>query len=161
MSDVDPFASAGAEDDPFDDAPQVSAYPKLEQLRGRLLLVKPTKLEEHILTKFGTPTNPQYQDRITADVYVVDGPSVEGFDGESEFLDMYLSNDRLVKQLRRNIGGRMVLGRLETFEPGKKAMAGNPWGFQEATAEDKGLARVFWKARSQPKPAAAPTNPFA
>ncbi len=160
MSDVDPFASAGEDGDPFADAPNVSAYPKVDQLRGRLLLVKPTKLEENLLSSFSKPGKPQYQDRVTADVYVVDG-SPEGFPGEAEFLDMYFSQDRLVKQLKRNIDGPMILGRLDTFKPGLKAEQGNPWGFQPATAEDKGLARVFWKARSQPKPAAAPANPFA
>ncbi len=158
MTDLDPFASAGADDDPFADAPQVSAFPKMDQLRGRLLLVKPTKLEENLLSQFGKPGKPQYQDRITADVYVVDGGSPDGFDGETEFLDMYFSQDRLVKQMRRSIGGLMVLGRLETFKPGLKAEAGNPWGLQEASPEDKGLARTFWKARSTPKP---PANPFA
>lgn len=158
MSDMDPFASAGEEDDPFADAPQVSAYPKMEQLRGRLLLVKPTKLEEGLLSKYGKPNQPQYQDRITADVFVVDGGAVDGFPGESEFLDMYISQDRLVKQLKRNVGGQMILGRLDTYKPGTEAKAGNPWGLQEATAEDKGLARTFWKARTQPK---QPANPFA
>lgn len=152
----DPFGTP--EEDPFASAPQVSAYPKMDDLRGRLLLVKAHKLEEGLLSSFSKPGKPMYQDRITADVYVVDGGAPEGFEGETEFLDMYLSQDRLVKQLKRSVpGGRMILGRLDTFKPGTKAEAGNPWGLQEPTDEDKAKARVFWKARSEPvKP-----NPFA
>ncbi len=151
----DPFGTP--EEDPFTTAPQVSSYPKMDDLRGRLLLVKPSKLEEGLLSSFSKPGKPQYQDRITADVYVVDGGSPEGFDDETEFLDMYFSQDRLVKQLKRSIaGGRMILGRLETFKPGTKAEAGNPWGFQEPTEDDKTRAREFWKARSVPVKA----NPF-
>lgn len=151
MSD-DPFGTP--EEDPFASAPQVSAYPKVDQLRGMLLLVKATKLEEGLLSSFSKPGKPVYQDRVTADVYVVDG-APDGFEGETEFLDMYFSQDRLVKQMKRSINGRMILGRLDTFKPGTKAEAGNPWGFQEPSEEDKNLARAFWRARS------APANPFA
>lgn len=158
MTDADPFASAGEEDDPFADAPAVGAYPTPEQLRGHLLLIKPTKLEENILSaRFSKPGKPVYNDRITADVYVVDG-SPKGFEGETEFMDMYWSGDRMVKQLKRNVGGVMVLGRLQTYKEGVEAGPGNPWGLLVATPEDKGMARTFWKARSQPKTA---PNPFA
>lgn len=160
MSNEDPFAAAGTDEDPFaSDLPQVSTYPKMDQLRGRLLLIKPSKLEENLLSSFSKPGSPQYQDRVTADVYVVDGPPVEGFDGENEFLDMYFSQDRLVKQLKRNVlpGSKMLLGRLDTFKEGEPAKAGNPWGLKDPTDDDRSLARTFWKARATTKPA----NPFA
>lgn len=157
----DPFDGAPG-DDEFDSPPDVSAWPSVENLKGMLLLIRPTKFEEHILSvAFSKPGKEVYQDRITADVYTVEGKPIPGFEGITEFLDVYISGERVVKQLVRSIGVRPVLGRLDTYT-GEKAGPGNPWGLTPPTPEDKEIARSYLRAHkiAPPKTQQA-TNPFA
>lgn len=87
--------------------PTRGAFPKLEELEGRLVLIQPSKCE----------TVPGYknvgtQERITADVVVLDG---EG--APERFDDMYLSQKGLVPMLKRCLkpgaAHPFVLGRVE------------------------------------------------
>jgi hypothetical protein len=179
----DPFAGAnGSPDGDQFDAPAVipSEYPKLVDLRTRLLLLAPTKYEQGIASAFRNQDGTvQLQNRMTANVYVVDGGPVAGFE-VTAFSSMYVSNGRLVDQMMKAYKGQsMVLGRLDTKEGGtSKAGAGNPWGLADPTEEDKQLARAyiaagyrqpgegpdgFPQAPAQPQfsqPGAAPTPPW-
>jgi hypothetical protein len=179
----DPFAGAnGSPDGDQFDAPAAipSEYPKLVDLRTRLLLLAPTKYEQGIASAFKNQDGTvQLQNRMTANVYVVDGGPVAGFE-TSSFSAMYLSNGRLVDQLMKAYKGQsMVLGRLDTKDGnGTKAGAGNPWGLADPTEADKQLARAyiaagyrqpgegpdgFPQAPAQPQfsqPGAAPTPPW-
>lgn len=141
--------------DPFSDPTNVSAYPKVTDLRGHLVLLKPTKLEEGLLSAFSKPGKPQYQDRVTADVVVLDGP-LDDFE-DDEFPDMFFSQARLVSQMKRSIGG-MVLARLDTREPGTKAGEGNPWGLNPPTDDDRKVARKYLADLEKSK---AEEDPFA
>jgi hypothetical protein len=149
----DPFAGAnGSPDgDPFDAPAEIpSEYPKLVDMWERLLMVQPTKYEQGIASSFRNQDGTvQLQNRMTANVYVIDGGPVGTFT-VSSFSAMYISNGRLVDQLMKAYKGQsMVLGRLDTKDgkaktgTPKKAGAGNPWGFQDPTEEDKALARAY------------------
>ena len=144
---MDPFAApAGQPDgDPFA-APSaiLSEFPKLANLKGRLLMIRPVKFEERIPSKFRNPDGTvQLQDRMTADVYVIDGGEIPGFGG-SDFPGMYISNDRLAKQIVPKLGtGLMALGRLSLLKPDQDPGAGNPWGLLDPTEEDKQKARAY------------------
>lgn len=143
----DPFAgSNGGQDGDLFQAPAAipSEYPKLENLRTRLLMIAPKKYEQGIPSAFRNPDGTvQTQNRMTADVFVVDGGPVPGFE-VTAFTSMYLSNARIVDQLMGGYKeGFMVLGRLDTFKPGTKAGAGNPWGLSDPTEQDKQLARDY------------------
>lgn len=62
-----------AADDPFGDPGSSSTYPSLKQLKGRTLIVRPTKLEKGL----PNPLQPgQTRDRMTADVVVLDGDPI-------------------------------------------------------------------------------------
>jgi len=152
---VDPFAGTGGSPsgDPFSAPATIpSEYPKLEGLRTRLLLIAPTKYEQGIPSAFKDSNGVvQLQNRMTADVYVVDGGQVTGFD-VTAFTSMYISNARLVDQLMKGFKEHfMILGRLDTFKPGTNAGAGNPWGLADPTEQDKQAARAYIAAgRRQP-----------
>lgn len=145
-------------------------FATIESFRGRLVLIKPTKLE----TGLPNQMNPgQLQDRMTADVSVVDGRGpVQQFKNRQptgqilagpEFPGTWFSQDRVVKQLMDAYkNGTMVLGVLETYKPGQQAIKGNPWGIVEATEEQKQLARNYLANRTignATAPAAAPQYP--
>lgn len=155
----------GQQADPFGTAPDVSNYPKMDQLRGCLLLITPTRLETGLLSSFSKPGNPQYQDRITANVVVLDNLPVRLASGQpfevNEFTAMYFSQSRLVAQLSPNVGtGRAILGRLDTYRPGEKAEAGNPWGIAPMTDADADLARRYLAGdRSMIPPLSTPAAP--
>jgi hypothetical protein len=95
------------------DRPSGSVYPKIDELEGQLVLVKPIRVE----------TVPGYQgkgttERITADVHVYDDES-----GTWEsYEDMYLSQLGLVpalkKKLKPGVAKPFVLGRI-TMAPSK------------------------------------------
>ena len=89
---------------------------------GRLVLVKPTKVERDLPNNLGKPGDKQ--DRMTADVVILDGPPFM-FGGAPEkgqphthngappyeILSMYISSGPLISQCERRIG-EYVLGRL-------------------------------------------------
>ena len=87
--------------------PTRSAFPKIEEMEGRLLLVKPSKVEYKVKGKFGEQT------RVTADVVILDDPE----EGVVEHEDMYLSQKGLTGMLEKCLkpGSKhpYVLGRLQ------------------------------------------------
>jgi hypothetical protein len=89
--------------DLFEQARSGGSYPKVEDLEGKLVLVRPSKTEE-VDGKFGK------QDRVTADVTVFED------DGSAEtYSDMYLSQRGMVPSLKRALNGQakpFILGRV-------------------------------------------------
>lgn len=151
-----PFSTAQGEN-PFAVAvAPLSVFPKMVQLNGLLLLIKPVKLEENLLnTRFSKPGQPpQTYDRLTADVETIDYTPA-GFDS-NVFPSMYISGSRLITQLRGNLAtGKPVLGRLSLYKPNEAAGAGNPWGLLEPTPEDVQLALRYVNGTHEPQAAAA------
>lgn len=164
--------------DPFADPAAVpSTYPSTESLRGRLVMIVVRKIEQ-----VPNRQNPQVMnDRITADVTVVDGrgpvPVFKNYQHTGQFLEgpsfpgMYISGSRLVTQLTPYIGtNQPVLGVIDTYQPGQRQGQGNPWGLTAATPEQRAIAVNFLNTRSvagaaAPAPApvqqAAPVAPQA
>lgn len=176
---TDPFAAP---------APVASAFASADSFRGRLVLIKPTKLEYDIPKSAANPTGP-CGNRITANVTVVDGsgpvqvfsnrvPTGVMLDGP-EHIGVWFNQDRLatsgglIDPSQPNLAtGRpgqllpLVLGRLETYKPGQPAGQGNPWGLLPPSEEDKQTARNFLAGQTMAKVAgpagpAATGNPFA
>lgn len=174
--------------DPFQTpTPRTSAFPSVASFRGRLILIRPTKLEHDVPKQASAPTGPK-GDRVTANVSVVDGsgpvelfpggnPSGKFLDG-TEFRGVWFGQDQLAAGLQDVRGNllEMVLGRVDTLKPGTRAGQGNPWVFTEPTEEDKQRARDYLasqmvggaSAPTQPAPtkapqyqAAPPQGPFA
>ena len=153
---TDPFASP---------AVIPSTYPSVQSFHGRLVLISPKKIEQR-----PNKQNPaQMDDRITADVTVVDGQGavplwsnrvqtgqfLEGPD----FTGVYFGQSRIVKQLFPSIPSGMVLARIGLYKEGQPAGQGNPWGLVDPTEEDKQIARNFLANRTigaVSAPAAAP-----
>lgn len=117
---VDPFAAAqvsstgapgntGDEVDPFGQKPseiKLSDFPKMDDLYGKLLVIEATKLEKVAKSKEFGGKDGETQDRVTADVTVID------LDNPSEsktYSDMYLSQQALVGQVKGLIAKRLPL----------------------------------------------------
>lgn len=137
----DTATPVAANDDPFA-APTRSAFPKLDDLDGRLLLIKPTKLERDVPGKFGK------QDRITADVVVLDDPE----EGVREIDKMYLSQKGIVGMLEGCLkpGKKpFVLGRLH------RSPSGDSWRAKAEATEggiDALIAEFFRKGGKGEEP---------
>lgn len=150
--------------DPFEDAKPASVFPSMEQLVGRLVLVKPTKLTEKVPSgKYKNPDGtPVLSDRIDADLTVVDGP-LDDFD-TVEFSSMFIGGSYQVTQLRPVLArGSQMLGRIQLKNPGQSKGQGNPWGFEPPTEADKQIARDYLAGRTvgAAMAPAAPKNPFS
>lgn len=161
---TDPFsapASGGAKYPKLeirDDDNQIVKDPNC--LHGRLLMITPLKVETvpNRLSQVPGAT----QERVTADVVVLDDQTVYGPssvigppEGELEqvpaaFDGMYFSQAALVSQMRKatkaNMAGadpkRMVLGRLKK-EPPKEKGRYPTWVLADPTEADKQLARNY------------------
>lgn len=127
--------------------PTRGAFPKVEELEGRLVLIKPSKVEYGVSGKFGK------QDRVTADVIVLDDPDAP--DGVDEHADMYLSQRGLVptleKCLKPNAKHPWVLGVISKF-PSKEL---REKGVETPEAIDAALAEWARKGGKGEKPAFA------
>lgn len=151
--------------DPFSGSTGAGNFPKVEDLEGLLVLIRPTKLEQ-VPDRFSKAVPKPMKDRITADVVVF---LAEG--GTETYEDMYLSQAGIVptckKTLRRNDPSKpFVLGRIgmgptddskkkgwDTQEKLKQAISewvarggkgDKPtfwWGLMPLTEEDANLAR--------------------
>lgn len=154
--------------DPFG-APAVipSTYPSAQSFHGRLVLISPKRMDQ-----IPNRQNPQkLDDRITADVTVVDGlgpvplwknrVQTGAFLDGPDFTGVYFSQNRIVKQLASAIPAGMVLARVGLYKEGQPQGEGNPWGLVDPTEEDKQMARNFLATRtvnglSAPAPVAQP-----
>lgn len=159
--------------DPFaNPTPRVSTFPSVASFRGRLVLIRPLKIERDIPKQASAPNGPK-GDRVTANVTVVDGsgpvelfpqgnPSGQFIDGP-EFRGVYIGQDQLAAGLQDVTGNLLglVLTRIDTLKPGTRPGQGNPWVFNEASEADKDMARAFLAAQmvggaSAPSAAPAP-----
>jgi hypothetical protein len=161
---VDQFGGA----DPFansDPAKPAAKGPRLRELYGRLLILIPAKVEV-VPNRLGKPG--ETQDRMTADVVVLDGGTIH-YGGKPEevpsvphdktaevphkFPSMFISSVALISQCRDALASRqqgkpgMVIGRLTKGEDTGK---GNPpWILTPATDADKAIGRA-WLASNDP-----------
>lgn len=143
---TDPFGAPGA---------IPSEFPTMASLRGRLVLIKPLK-QETVPNNQGAPG--QMQERVTANVTVVDGlgpvpvmnrgvPTGQTLAGP-EFQGMWISQEVIVKQLAEALRtGGMVLGRVDTRTPGSAPGKGQPWGLIDPSEQDKQTARDYLAGR--------------
>lgn len=143
----DPFAEA---------APIQSNFASVQSFRGRLVLIEPVKTEMKPNQDTGL-----LQETVTATITTVDGKGpVEIFnrgDATGRMLPgprhegVWIGQEILVGQLKTADGHlrKMILTRIDTKTPGKKAMKGNPWGFAVGLPEtDKQMARDFLANRT-------------
>lgn len=159
---VQPFGG----DDPFSGpAPQQARGPRLREMYGRLLLLVPHKLEEGLVSR--TYTNPDgtpvINDRMTADVIVLDGEPIN-YGGKPEAMPpvahtkvagvphkttaMFISSAGLISQCREALAKKitqgspgLVLGRLTRGESSGKGEP--PWLLTQPTDADKQIARQY------------------
>jgi hypothetical protein len=116
--------------DEFDNPGTTTAI-NLEELNGRLLLIKPSRLEVNISTVLGA------KDATVADVHVLDGPTPGEVAGEA-----FIWPKVLQAQLRSLVSsGRYCLGRLGqgVAKPGQNP----PWKLADPTDDDKAAARKY------------------
>lgn len=177
----DPFAGGAAtatEDDPFGKPSRSGNFPKVPQLFGKLVIIKPTKFEQ-------VPKPPQFGgkpgetvERMTADVVVFDGDEVAEYDS------MYLSQAGIVGAAKRNYkAGKPTLGTVhmypsklsaDKFPGGREEIEANAamlawvraaqddpeikspynmaWGLEPATPEESARAIAWWNNRPKPNP---------
>jgi hypothetical protein len=146
------------ETDPFEGAappPPREDRPKMRHLNNRLVIVTPAKIERGIPN---TLTPGAVQDRITADIEILDGATLMyGDDPDTgkqadkrmeipgRIEGMYLNGARMVAQLTvREEGGRLrkqVLGRVRAVPngPGQRPS----WILETPTTADYDAARVY------------------
>lgn len=150
--------------DPFGQPAPRAERPRPTDLYGRLLLIIPKRLEEGVTsaTLKNTDGSAQVQDRLTADVIVLDVSDTNPLDyggspekmpptphtkratAPTRFVDMYLSGKGLISQSRDALAKRrrnepgMVLGRLT-----KEAGQNKPWLLAPYTEQDAALARQY------------------
>lgn len=134
---------------PFIAASGASDFPHMGDLRGRLLLITPRKIEI-----VPSQTNPGSTfESVSSDVVVLDGgpvvsmdPAANGkvFDGHA-FTGIGLSGVRVARQLRELAGtGQVVLGRINTQRGTGPAAKGNAWGVEtQFTPQDAELATRY------------------
>ena len=102
-----------------------------EDIKGRLLLIKPHSVETGIKTSYGET------DAVRADVIVLDGPGAP-----TEYNDTLIFPRVLQGQVRSNAGtGRMNLGRLG--QGNKKPGQSPPWMLGDPNDADKAIARDY------------------
>lgn len=155
-----PYAPEGA--DPFGAPAPRADRPTMLCLPGRLLLIIPKRMEYQVPVKNPKPGMPTHQDRLTADVIVLDGGTLHyGGDPQArpprphdkttevphKIEGMYISQVGLLSQTREEIAkmqaGKvgMLLGRLGYGEATKGNNA--PYLLQPFTPEDAAIARAW------------------
>lgn len=152
--------------DPFSGpAPQAPRAPRFREMYGRLVLLIPRKLETGVVSRTFTNQDgtPAIQDRLTADIIVLDGGPIT-YGGAPEKVppiphtmtenvphrwpNAYISFGGIISQCRVALSkivteGRpgMVLGRVTR---GTEATKGEPpWLLSEPTEADKAIARAY------------------
>jgi len=122
------------------DAPGSASGVTWEQLDGRLVLVKPLKVEVGINTVVGV------RDATVADVIVLDGTAAGTVHSATFVFPKVLQS-----QLKANVGsGRYNLGRVGkgVAKPGQNA----PWLLTDPTEADKQAARNYLASAPAPAP---------
>jgi hypothetical protein len=117
----------------------------LEALMGRLLLIKPSRVEVGVSTVLGN------KDATVADVHVLDGEDPGQMFGEA-----FIWPKVLQAQLRSTVSaGRYCLGRLGqgNAKPGQNP----PWKLADPTEDDREVARNYLAELAAP-PITAPDN---
>lgn len=126
------------------------ARPRIMDMAGRLVLIRPTKIERGVPN---TIEPGKFQDRVTADVIVLDGGPLD-FGGKPEkgvphttrvnapytVISMWITQQVIVLQLEREIGGA-VLGRI-----GRGAATGNrqpAWRLLDPSDADRAAATAY------------------
>jgi hypothetical protein len=113
------------------DGPAAATAINLEELKGLLLLIKPSRVEQGISTVLGA------RDATVADVHVLDGDSPGELVGEA-----FIWPKVLQAQLRANVStGRYCLGRLG--QGVAKKGQNPPWKLEDPTDADKEAARKY------------------
>jgi hypothetical protein len=172
--DDDPFAvhrvadgGSTTDEDPFGQPQSGGEYPKIVDLNGCLLLLTPAKIDT--VPAYGAK-NGETEERLTADLIVVDGPTGNAYIGEA-FDSMWFNQGSIVKSGRLALKNRqgMILGRLVRVPTKETRIAHNvesaveyegllerwdfrrakapsfAWVLREYTPEDAVLARKFLK----------------
>lgn len=147
--------------DPFSGpAPQAPRGPRLRDIYGRLVLVLPIKVEQNLPNRLQPGT---FQDRMTADVIVLDGGPI-AYGGKPEAFPsvphdktatvphrtarQFISSVGLISQCRDALAKRlrgepgMVLGRLTTGKPPEDG-SNPPWLLSPYTEQDAAIARAY------------------
>ncbi|HWS92873.1 MAG TPA: hypothetical protein VN306_10375 [Mycobacterium sp.] len=130
--------------DEFDNPGTATAI-NLEELNGRLLLIKPSRVEVGVSTVLGN------KDATVADVHVLDGDAPGQLYGEA-----FIWPKVLQAQLHSTVStGRYCLGRLGqgVAKPGQNP----PWKLEDPTEDDKQRARKYL-ADLAAEPVTAPDN---
>ena len=161
---VAPPVATATEGDPFSGpAPQRPRGPRMRDMHGRLLLIRPLFVEKH---KSTDPTTHQEteKDRMTADVIILDGGPIH-FGGTPEKLPsiphdrvadvpfkidgMFISAVGIISQCRdalekkrRNESGAIVLGRLGVGQA-RNADSSPPYLLSPYTEAEANIARAY------------------
>lgn len=145
-------------DDPFSDPGSASTFPAMKQLRGRTLIIRPTKLETGLPNTLQPGTT---YDRMTADVIVLDGEPIEGRLDDDDNLtpfdeplvapfkleSMYISGAKLITECKGKLPrgeqpAGLVIGELTKLPPQKAGRKG-AWSLKTATDEQKALGKQY------------------
>lgn len=146
--------------DPFNDPGSASGFPSMKQLKGRLCIIQPTRLEKNIPDQFKPGS---FRDRITADVHVLDGDTItvrlDDDDNETPFdeplvppfklSDMFISGAKLIGELKSSLprgdeAGGLVIGVMTKLPPQKVGQKG-AWSLRVATPEERKRGSEYWK----------------
>lgn len=110
-----------------------------EDLNGKLLVIEPLSLEEHVPTVHTKPG--EKSPAVRANVYALTGP-----DTSDDYIDTLIFPKVLQGQTKGLIG-QMVCGRLSQGE--KKTGQSAPWLILEATEDDLNKAQAWDEARTK------------
>jgi hypothetical protein len=142
-TDVDPFA---VDDEPFDDTFDLAggaAFVKMEDLLGRLLLIKPTSIGERESTIQGAKPGDTYE-YVECDVVVLDGEPTELIESVPTVLEAFqFSGAVVVSSLKPKLrNGKRLLGRLGQHKA-KQFKTSMGWHFDPPSDVDQALARSY------------------
>lgn len=163
-------------DDPFGDPAATGNYPSLMNLKGRYLVIQPTKLETGLPSTLPGSTGKTF-DRITANVLICNGDDItHRWDrrGEPEaeldpvirkgdvLEDFYISGAKIVRELTPAFkAGTVVIGKLVQLKP----QGGNnpPWSLEpiEKGHPARAAAGKMWLDWQASQAEAAVEDPFS
>lgn len=137
MTTANPFVQPNGSTTPVMDNPFLqpssgnAAFPKVDQLFGRLVIMKCHKIEVVAKSEKFANKPGETEDRATVDLAVLDGPTftegkVDGMEIPATFEGMWINQQSLVGALRGSLKtGQPVLGRIWRF-PTKDSAAKYP-----------------------------------